>query len=557
MEKRKPKLNKNKRMKILTWAISPIGTSVCLLFFLIVAFNMRDKNRQTYEIAMQDLEQKNYKSASEILEQLGDYKDAKEKKYQAELLLSYENAEKMIENENYEQAIKEFEKIIDFQDSEERIKQACYYMALTYLRSQEYDLAKTYFIKADGYEDSKVYLSKIELDQLEQSLEIVYEKAIQLYEQNNYTEAIELFSTLKDYKNSESYAKKCKNYIRKEQQYKKAVRFFKEEKYDKALKKFDSIQDYKESREYTKKCKLYLRRMDPNNRISAGIRNSIAITNEHTVYTKGEINSSQYKATTWADIVSIDSYGAFIIGLDKNGQARVAGEYYDGELSLDDRWETLTDVAAGQQFVVGLRKDRTVVATGHNGNRQCEVDDWKDVIAIDAGWSFAVALTKDKELLFAGKYNNQKQDFENKRDEWKNVVNIAASGGGKGDSCRGKGHTVGLCKDGTVVAVGDNDDGQCDVYTKEWTNIVKVAAGDNYTVGLKENGTIVITGKNEPGSRYIEDDKIKQCVNIVDIATCFGHTLCLTKEGRVIAFGYDQQGQYEGVEEEWHDLLVP
>ncbi|TET74131.1 MAG: hypothetical protein E3J42_05770, partial [Dehalococcoidia bacterium] len=34
-------------------------------------------------------------------------------------------------------------------------------------------------------------------------------------------------------------------------------------------------------------------------------------------------------------------------------------------------------------------------------------------------------------------------------------------------------HTVGLKSDGTVVAVGDNDDGQCDV--GGWTDIVQVA----------------------------------------------------------------------------------
>ena len=36
-------------------------------------------------------------------------------------------------------------------------------------------------------------------------------------------------------------------------------------------------------------------------------------------------------------------------------------------------------------------------------------------------------------------------------------------------------HTVGLTSDGTVVAVGDNDDNQCDV--SDWTDIVAVSAG--------------------------------------------------------------------------------
>ena len=52
-------------------------------------------------------------------------------------------------------------------------------------------------------------------------------------------------------------------------------------------------------------------------------------------------------------------------------------------------------------------------------------------------------------------------------------------------------HTVGLKADGTVVAVGYNDNGQCDV--DGWTDIVAVSAGDVHTVGLKADGTVVAT----------------------------------------------------------------
>lgn len=58
-------------------------------------------------------------------------------------------------------------------------------------------------------------------------------------------------------------------------------------------------------------------------------------------------------------------------------------------------------------------------------------------------------------------------------------------------------HTVGLKSDGTVVAVGDNKYGQCDV--SEWTDIVAVAAGWSHTVGLKSDGTVVAVGDNDDG----------------------------------------------------------
>ena len=69
-----------------------------------------------------------------------------------------------------------------------------------------------------------------------------------------------------------------------------------------------------------------------------------------------------------------------------------------------------------------------------------------------------------------------------------NVTPMVAAGGY---------HTVGLKSDGTVVAVGNNDYGQCNVGS--WTDIIQVAAGYVHTVGLKADGTVVAVGGNDYG----------------------------------------------------------
>jgi len=58
----------------------------------------------------------------------------------------------------------------------------------------------------------------------------------------------------------------------------------------------------------------------------------------------------------------------------------------------------------------------------------------------------------------------------------------------------GSGHIVGLKTDGTVVAVGENRNRQCNV--GHWTDIVQIAEGTQYTVGLKTDGTVVAVGYN-------------------------------------------------------------
>jgi len=57
-------------------------------------------------------------------------------------------------------------------------------------------------------------------------------------------------------------------------------------------------------------------------------------------------------------------------------------------------------------------------------------------------------------------------------------------------------HTVGLKSDGTVVTVGNNTCGQCDVEDCCWANITQVAAGGWHTVGLKADGTLLAVGLN-------------------------------------------------------------
>jgi len=56
---------------------------------------------------------------------------------------------------------------------------------------------------------------------------------------------------------------------------------------------------------------------------------------------------------------------------------------------------------------------------------------------------------------------------------------------------------VGLRADGTAVAVGLNDYGQCDV--SSWSDLVAVSAGDYHTVGLRADGTVVAVGATKYG----------------------------------------------------------
>ena len=100
----------------------------------------------------------------------------------------------------------------------------------------------------------------------------------------------------------------------------------------------------------------------------------------------------------------------------------------------------------------------------------------------------------------------------------------------------GCGHTVGLKIDGTVVAVGYNSSGQCDVGS--WTGIVQVVAGCNFTIGLKTDGTAIADGWNISGQC-----NVSSWTDIKQITAGGSHTLGLKTDGTVVAVGSSSDGK--------------
>lgn len=124
-------------------------------------------------------------------------------------------------------------------------------------------------------------------------------------------------------------------------------------------------------------------------------------------------------------------------------------------------------------------------------------------------------------------------------------------------------HTVALKHDGTVVATGDNDNGQCD--TSHWRDIIEVAAGEYHTVGLKCDGTVVAVGgkpliwrklifltKREPVD-YGQLD-VNGWNDIIAISASAEHTVGLKRDGTCEATGSNVYGQCNV--SKWNDIVA-
>ena len=121
----------------------------------------------------------------------------------------------------------------------------------------------------------------------------------------------------------------------------------------------------------------------------------------------------------------------------------------------------------------------------------------------------------------------ENDDGECEVEKWSNIIAVSA----------GLTQTVGLKSDGTAAAVGVDIDGSCkDV--KRWKDLVAISAGGLHTVGLKSDGTVVAAGDNDDGECEVEDWK-----NIIAISAGNGNTVGLKSDGTVVATGLNQYGE--------------
>ncbi len=141
------------------------------------------------------------------------------------------------------------------------------------------------------------------------------------------------------------------------------------------------------------------------------------------------------------------------------------------------------------------------------------------------------------------------EEIDAHREQWTDLIDIA-TGGSTGEGNRGGGHVAALKRDGTVVAVGDNSDGQCNV--GEWEKVVAISAGDYHTVGLTADGRVLTT--QSPGSFPNSHKEISSWEDITAVSAGYGYTLGLKRDGTVVAAGNDQQGQCDV--DEWKDVAL-
>ena len=293
--------------------------------------------------------------------------------------------------------------------------------------------------------------------------------------------------------------------------------------------------------------------------ISAGTYHTVGLKSDGTVVAVGSNDSGQCDVSEWTDIVAISAGSIQTVGLKSDGTVVAVGSNYDGMCDVSE-WTDIVAISAGENYTVGLKSDGTVVAVGDNGYGKCDVSERTDIVAISAGTFHTVGLKSDGTVVAVGDNDEGKCDVS----EWTDIVAISA----------GSLYIVGLKSDGTVVATlpsGYLNKGQSDV--SEWTDIVAISAGSDHTVGLKSDGTVVAVGDNDEGKCDVDSWKnIKLPANISteemaaknaeNAENAYAEAQKLEKDGKTAeaAIAYGKAGNYKDAHEKsfalWNDIAV-
>lgn len=255
-------------------------------------------------------------------------------------------------------------------------------------------------------------------------------------------------------------------------------------------------------------------------------------------------NSSIRVSGAFIDKNTISADLEHIYAVQENGKVVSTGSNREGELDTS-AWENIVSVYADTSTAFGIAKDGTVCSSGMELGES-------DLAVIEGATSldvkgYLIAVKEDGTIALPSYAMDEPMGWIDEALAWDNI--LKATSYGYGESA----HIVGLKNDGTVVAAGNNEYGQCNV--SDWENIIAIDVGRDFTVGLRDDGTVAIAGKLT--ALGLEDRHSIKTVDAASlgwrdiVAICAGSSdnlIGLKSDGTAVAVGFDLS--------EWKDIVA-
>ncbi len=394
------------------------------------------------------------------------------------------------------------------------------------------------------------YVKRIHELKAQRSVQQTYSKALEQMQTNtisSYKNAINYLQSIRDYKDATELIEKCKKRIekleeevrqkakidkenaeiaRKNREYDKAIGLMKGENsndYAQAMRIFQSLPGWKDSDDKKAECDRIIHELVSKEK-------ELKAEKEHKEELARKKAEESARKTKLVLKIATPIFIVGIIFVVILTSVIIPNNRYNEAIKLMDSGEYKTAIARFEKL---------------NGHKDSEEK-----------------IVECKNILNENKYNEALQKYNDgnlaeslpvffEMIDYKDSKNIIKESAVKLKTriATGVEHSVGLKADGTVVAVGHNEYGQCNV--QDWTDIVAVSAGNFHTVGLKSNGTVVATGHNDTG-----ECDVMGWTDIIAISTGSDHTVGLKSNGTVVAVGSNHSDFNALNVLDWTDIIA-
>lgn len=228
--------------------------------------------------------------------------------------------------------------------------------------------------------------------------------------------------------------------------------------------------------------------------------------------------------TSWTGIRNFSSGSEAVAAVFEDGTVKMCGGLVD-EMAYADfdsvgTWTDVVQVAMGKYYLAALKADGSVEMAGNLLTE--DLEDTTGFVQVEAGAGTMGVKADGTVVVWKWNWSDPIDAVK----EWTDITHVSSSWN----------HIVALKSDGTVVACGNNDFGQCDV--DGWSDIVAVSAGCEFTIGLKSDGTVVSCGSDKDGTIDVSG-----WTDIEEIDAGYHHCAGLKSDGTVICSGQNYQGQ--------------
>ena len=268
--------------------------------------------------------------------------------------------------------------------------------------------------------------------------------------------------------------------------------------------------------------------------VAAGWQHSVALRNDGTVAAWGSNSRGQLDVPeNLTGAVQIAAGATHTIALLSDGTVVTWGRTVGGPIDQPVGLSDVIAVAAGRNKNLALTNDGTLILWEQSFSRTEGLpNDWADVTAAALG-DEPVALRRDGRVLVRERPWGSKTAPAGLED----VASVAVS-------CS---TPYALQRNGAVVSWVEAFDplkefsyanGQA-VRFPNPTNVVSMAAGWRHALAISTGGSVIAWGDNSDGQATVPSG----LDNVIDVAAGEAHSLALDSDGRIIAWGLNRDGQ--------------